>query len=101
MSLFANLGRRKYEFPCTIEIENTPQSLHAHVSIEGDYWIRPGDEVQVIDAPPRPPFGERIVVQRKAIVTRAGVLERAWTRLTGDFELTELYDVSFTDRRSL
>jgi hypothetical protein len=29
------------------------------------------------------------------------LLERLWTRFCGNFELTELYDVSFTDRRAL
>ena len=53
------------------------------------------------DAPTDAPFGERIVVRRTATVTRAGLLERAWTRLAGNFELTELYDVSFTERRRL
>ena len=95
------LGRRRYEFPCTIEIENTPESLHAHVELDGDFVVAPGDEVQVIDAPERPPYGDRIVVRRRAVVTRAGALERIWTRLWGNLELTELYDVSFTERRFL
>jgi hypothetical protein len=46
-------------------------------------------------------FGERIFVRRKATITRAGLPERLWTRLAGNFELTELYDVSFTERRRL
>ena len=45
--------------------------------------------------------GERIFVRRKATITRAGLPERLWTRLAGNFELTELYDVSFTERRRL
>jgi hypothetical protein len=101
MSFLSPLNRRRFEFPCTIEIENTPESLHAHVELDGDFVVQPGDEVQVIDAPSRPPYGEKIVVRRTAVVTRASALERVWTKLIGDFELTELYDVSFTDRRSL
>ena len=100
MSLLASLGRQRFEFPCTVEIENTQESLHAHVEIEG-FTVEPGDEVQVIDAPERPPFGDRIVVRRKAVVIRASAWERMWTRLLGNFELTELYDVSFTERRFL
>jgi len=101
MSFLSTWGCKRFELPCTVEIENTPQSLHAHVVLDGDFVVQPGDEVQVIDAPGRPPYGERLVVRRKAVVTRAGALERLWTRLVGNFELTELYDVSFTERRVL
>ena len=101
MNLLSGLGRRRFELPCTVEIENTPESLHAHVEIDGDFVVEPGDEVQVIDAPGRPPYGDRIVVRRMAIVTRAGMVERILTRLLGNLELTELYDVSFTERRFL
>ncbi len=101
MNLLNVVRRQQYEFPCTVEIEHTPRSLHAHVEIDADFVVEPGDEVQVRDAPTDVPYGERIVVKRTAIVTRASGFERAWTRLSGMFELTELYDVSFTDRRSL
>jgi len=93
--------QQKIEVPCTVEIEHTPLSLHAHVEIEGDFTIEPGDEVLVLDAPTDIPFGEKIVLRRTAIVTRAGALERIWTKWIGNFELTELYDVSFTERRTL
>jgi hypothetical protein len=95
------LARRRFECPCTIEIENTPESLHAHVELDGDFVVEPVDEVQVIDAPPRPPYGDRIVARRTAVVTRASAVERLWTRFLGHLELTELYDVSFTERRFL
>jgi len=95
------LIRQTFTAPCTVEIEHSPESLHAHVEIEGDLEIQPGDQVLVHDAPTDVPYGERIVVQRVATVIRAGLLERAWTRLAGNFELTELYDVSFSERRRL
>jgi hypothetical protein len=57
--------------------------------------------VLVQNAPTVVPYGERILVRRTAVVTRASGLERAWTRLAGMMELTELYDVSFTERRRL
>ena len=101
MNLLSSLRRYSFEAPCTVEIERSAESLHAHVVMDGDVAIRPGDEVQVRDPPPEPPFGERIAVRRLATVTRAGLPERLWTRLAGNFELTELYDVSFTDRRRL
>ena len=98
LSLFL---RHRFECACTVEIENTADSLHAHVELDGDVVLAPGDEVRVIDAPDRPPYGERIVVRRRAIVTRASGLERVWTRIAGHVEMTELYDVSFTEKRSL
>jgi hypothetical protein len=101
MSWLDELRRRTFEVPCTVEIEHSPQSLHAHVEIETALEIRPGDQVLVHDAPTDVPFGERIVVRRTATVVRAGLLERLWTRLSGNFELTELYDVSFSERRRL
>jgi hypothetical protein len=101
MRLFGALRRERFELPCTVEIEHTPRSLHAHVEIGGDFVVRPGDEVLVKDAPTDVPFGDRMKVRRTAVVTRASLLERAWTRFAGNFELTELYDVSFTERRRL
>ena len=98
---FSRLTRRTFDAPCTVEIEHSPESLHAHVVIEGDLEMQPGDQVLVHDAPTDAPHGERIVVRRTATVIRAGLLGRAWTRLAGNFELTELYDVSFSERRRL
>ncbi|WP_375457008.1 hypothetical protein [uncultured Methylobacterium sp.] len=94
-------GRRTVEVPCTVEIEQTPESLHAHVSLDADFEIEPGDEVRVHDAPTSVPYGERLVVRRTATVTRAGRIERLWTKLAGHLELTELYEVSFSERRKL
>ena len=101
MNVFAALGRRTFEAPCRVEIERSDDTLEAHVVIDSDYEIRAGDEVQVIDAPTDAPFGERMVVRRMARITRAGLPERVWTRIAGNFELGELYDVSFSDRRTL
>ncbi len=101
MSLLASLRRRTFEAPCVVEIERSAETLEAHVVIDSDYSIRPGDEVLVRDPPTDAPFGERIVVRRTATITRAGLPERVWTRIAGNFELGELYDVSFTDRRRL
>ena len=101
MTRLLGLTRRTFEAPCTVEIEHSPESLHAHVVVEGDIEMRPGDAVLVHDAPTGAPYGERIVVRRTATVMRAGLIERVWTRLAGNFELTELYDVSFSERRRL
>lgn len=97
MSLFGK--RTSFEVPCTVEIEQTAESLHAHVVLDGDIEIRPGDEVMVHDAPTQIAFGERVVVRRMATVVRAGLLDGIRARLQGYLELTELYEVSFSNGR--
>ena len=101
MSFLRNLVRQSFTLPCTVEIEHSADSLHAHVELAGDFDIRPGDEVLVHNAPTNIPFGDKIIVERTATIIRAGLFERAWTRFTGNFELTELYEVSFSERRRL
>ena len=49
--------------------------------------------------PIRVRFGDKLVLHRNATVERAGWLERQWTRLAARFELSELYEVSFTAGR--
>jgi hypothetical protein len=97
MSIEWLIGRR-FEVPCTIEIENTPESLHAHVELDG-IDARPGDMVRVHHAPAMVAFGERIVMRSRATVTRAGVFARALAHLNGYRELTELYEVGFSEGR--
>jgi hypothetical protein len=94
-------ARQTFEVPCSIEIEHSPRSLHAHVEIDREIEIQPGDQVLIQDAPARIPYGKRILLRRTATIIRAGFLERMCTRARANFELTELFDVSFTDRRTL
>lgn len=89
---------RTFRVPCTVEIEHTAESLHAHVAIEG-IDIGPGDQVTVHGAPTRIPFGERAVVECEATVVRAGPIERLMARVEGYLELTELYEVGFSEGR--
>ena len=93
-------GKATFDVPCTIDIENTLDSFHAYVELDGDIEINPGDEVTIHDAPTSVPFGEHIVVRRNATVVRAGTLERMWTRIAGHFEITELYEVGFSEGRT-
>lgn len=90
-------GRREIiEVPCTIEVENTFDSLHAHVELDGGIAIEPGDEVRVHGDPVVVPYGERMVLRRTATVKRAGPAERMWVRMTGDLEFMELLEFSFS-----
>ena len=94
MSWGALLGRETIEVSCTVEIEQTPESLHAYAVPEG-VDIRPGDVVTIHDAPSEIAFGGRLSRRCRATVVRAGPLERLWTRAAGMLELTELYEVGF------
>ncbi len=92
--------RKSFDVPCTVEIEQTSETLHAHVVLDGNVDIRPGDEVTVHNAPTSVPFGERLVVRRTATVVRGGWLGKMRARIEGYLELTELYEVSFSDGRA-
>ena len=88
-----------FDTACRIEIEQSPEHFHAHVELAGNVEIQPGDQVRVHGAPIMVGFGEKRVFDRHATVRRAGLLRRAWTKFTGNFELAELYEVSFTPGR--
>jgi hypothetical protein len=93
--------RERLDVPCTIEIENTFESLHAHVDLGGKLRINAGDEVLVHGDPVRVPYGEKVVLRRFATVTRANWIDRLITRILARFELTELYEVSFSSGSKL
>jgi len=99
MNTQANPNSRIVETSCTVEIEQTAESFHAYAIPEG-VDINPGDTVLVHDAPSHVDFGERISVECRVTVLRAGPFERFWTQLTGLLELTELYEVGFMPKGS-
>jgi regulator of RNase E activity RraA len=84
--------------PCRIEIEQTRDSLHAHVEIDG-VEIGPGDRVIIADAPGVTPFGESCVYERTATIMKANWFERIKAHIEGYLELTELYEAGFSERR--
>ena len=91
----------RVEVPCTVEVENTFDSLHAHVELPDEIEIQPGDSVIVHGNPIRVPYGERYFEDRMATVVYASWIERAWTRMTGDFEFMELCEFSFSAEKEL
>ena len=92
------IRRTRFDTLCTIELEHSDEYLCAHVELADGVAVGPGDRVRVHGAPISLGFGERRVVERMATVERAGAVERLWTKFVGHFEMTELYEVSFTDR---
>lgn len=85
---------REVELLCSIDIEQTPESLHAH-AIPEDVEIRPGDVVLVHDMPTGIDFGTRLTCARRATLRRAGPIERWWVEFRSILEITELYEVGF------
>jgi uncharacterized Zn finger protein len=98
MGLFS---RRREEVPCTVEVSHRFESLHAHVRFNNGAVVHPGDEVLVHGAPVMASYGQVVVEDRTATITRASLLERLWTRATGDFEFMELCEFSFSDEVTL
>jgi len=96
-----SLWRNETLTGCTVEVEHSNEALHAHVHLDGEPVIRPGDRVRVHGAPVRVAFGERIVLRRAATIAHANRIEQWWAKLTGNLILSELYEVSFTPRVGL
>ncbi|MFP4327344.1 MAG: hypothetical protein ACLFQL_04990 [Paracoccaceae bacterium] len=95
------LTREIERAPCTVEISHKFESLHAHLRLNNGAVIHPGDEVKVQGPEIMAPFGEIVTEDREAIIIRASKLERLWTRLTGDFEVMELCEFSFSEEVEL
>lgn len=91
--------RETWETGCTIAVEHTADALHAHVELDGDVAIGPGDQVRVHGAPVQLPFGEAIILRRRATVSRAGLVAQWWTKLRANLDLTELYEITFTSEK--
>ena len=79
---------------CDVDIEQTPESFHAHAVPDG-IDIRPGDSVLVHDTP-TVPFGQRITCRCPATLTRGGPIARLLAHMRGMLDLTELYEVGFS-----
>jgi hypothetical protein len=89
---------RSFDVDCRVRVAHTFDDLSAHVELEGDVTLGPGDRVVVHGPAVSPAYGEVRVERRRATVTRASWLSRAWTRLTGDFACLSLLEVNFSDR---
>lgn len=88
------LGGETVEGTVDVDIEKTQESFHVY-AVPSSFEVREGDEVLLHGIPTEIDFGSQFTMQCRATVQRAGLLERAWTRLSSVFELTELYEVGF------
>jgi len=89
--------KAKEQVPCTVEVSHRFEALHAHVRFNNGAVVHPGDEVQVHGAPVLAAYGELIIEDRIATITRATWLERQWVKLTGDLDFMELCEFSFSE----
>jgi hypothetical protein len=89
----------RIETGCRIEIEQSDEHFHAHVELDDDIPIAPGDKVLVHGDPIVLPLNSRLVLNRRATIDRASLLVQWWTRAAAYFDLAELYEVSFSPRR--
>ncbi len=90
-------SKAREQVPCTVEVSHCFDALHAHVRFNNGAVIHPGDEVLVHGAPVLAAYGEVIIEDRMATITRATWAERQWTKLTGNFEFLELCEFSFSE----
>lgn len=86
---------RRFDTGCTVEVVNRFESLGAHVRLDGNVPLRPGDSVRVHGAALVVPYGESRTERRTATVERAGPLRAFWARHVRQWDLTELYEVGF------
>lgn len=87
---------RSFDIGCTVEVEHSFDHLHAHVELDGDVVIGPGDRVLVHGRRIIVPFGGALTERRMATVTRAYPWERVLTRIKAKLALTELYEIGFS-----
>lgn len=90
------LTRTRETAPCTVTVSHRFEELSAHVRFDNGAVVNPGDSVLVQGPEIMAPYGEVVEEQRIAIITRASRLEQIWTRATGDLEVMELCEFSFS-----
>lgn len=92
-------GGRTFDVGCTVRVSHTFGDFSAHVELDGEIALHPGDRVLVHGSPINPPYGEVRVERRVATVTRATWLERTLARVRGELDCLSLLEVGFNDHR--
>ena len=82
----------------SLDMSNTWEDLYAHVELEG-VDIGPGDAIQLHQVPFDLPYGQKRRVNGKATYLKASSLKRWFIRTFSRFEITMLYEVSFSSTR--
>ncbi|MBK6689110.1 MAG: hypothetical protein IPG45_31875 [Deltaproteobacteria bacterium] len=92
---------RTVETWCQVSVSETVENLYAHVELEEFLDLAPGDQVTVHGQPIPTGPGQVTEERRRVTIVRASWIARVWARFLSNFELLELFEVSFTDRRKL
>jgi hypothetical protein len=82
----------------SLEMANTWEDLYAHVELEG-VDIGPGDAVKLHQVPYDLPYGQVRHVSGKASYFKASAFKRWFITTFSRFEITMLYEVSFSSTR--
>ena len=90
-------SRRASTCHARVDIEQTPENLHAYAIPEG-INIRPGDRRAGAWCARRVGFRRTCALAAAQQCRRANWFGRTWARLTGLLALTELYEVGFEPR---
>jgi hypothetical protein len=89
--------KAKETVPCTVEVSHRFESLHAHVRFDNGAVVHPGDEVLVHGAPVLAAYGEVIVEDRTATITRATPTRTLVDPRHGRLGFMELCEFSFSE----
>lgn len=92
-------NKKQQTVGCRVAVESSNESLHAHVLLGNNMAPDAGDAVLVHGEEIDIAFGERQLLRRTATLTRANPITRAWTKFIAIFEITGLYEVSFSGRK--
>lgn len=90
--------RKAIPTACTVTVAHTEESLEAHVELDDGLLPQTGDRVTVYGEPVRVEYGSTISLRRDARLVRGSVIDKAWVKFRSLFEVTELYEVSFSTR---
>lgn len=90
-----------FDMKTRIAVERTDENVFAHLLTGTPVDYQPGDTVQVQGPEIQAAHGERFTIKRDATVRRAGPLKRWWMRFIAVFEITGLYEVSFSPKKKV
>jgi hypothetical protein len=84
---------------CTVTVKHTEETLEAHVELDEGLLPDVGDRITVFGDPVRVEYGSSLEVRRDARLVRGSSFDKLWLKIRSMFEMTELYEVSFSPRR--
>ena len=90
---------RRIETGCTVTVKHTEETLEAHVVLDDGLLPDAGDRITVFGEPVRIDYGSTATFKRPARLDRGSELDKLRVRILSMFQLTELYEVSFSDGR--